>query len=143
MPVIDHTDQLFATTIQKTWEWIYELMHELGTTDARQAQAALRSTLHALRDRLTIEENAQLAAQLPTLIRGIYFEGWKPQAKTSRIRHLDEFEAHIHRDAHRKFDVSLDRVIRAVFKVLARHISDGEISDVVRILPQELRAMWP
>jgi uncharacterized protein (DUF2267 family) len=30
--------------------------------------------LHALRDRLTVEEASDLAAQLPMLIRGLYYE---------------------------------------------------------------------
>jgi len=30
----------------------------------------MRATLHALRDRLTVEEVAQLGAQLPMLVRG-------------------------------------------------------------------------
>lgn len=136
MPAFAAADQLFATTIQKSSEWVHELMRELEIDDPRQAYAALRATLHALRDRLTIQENAQLAAQLPTLIRGMYFEGWKPQARTSRIRRLDEFEAQIHWEAHRQFQVTLDHVIRAVFKLLARHVSAGEIADVVRSCPK-------
>jgi uncharacterized protein (DUF2267 family) len=38
----------------------------------------LRATLHALRDRLIIDEVAQLSAQLPMLIRGLYYKGWDP-----------------------------------------------------------------
>lgn len=136
-------DNLFTSTVQKSAEWIHELMRDLDTDDPHQAYAALRATLHALRDRLTIEENAQLAAQLPLLIRGLYYAGWIPHAHISRIRHLDEFEAQIHWDSHRPFDVPLDHVVRAVFTLLARHISAGEIADIVRILPKELRVLWP
>nr|AQQ74899.1 hypothetical protein [uncultured bacterium] len=143
MPALASAEQLFASTVQKSSEWVHELMRELEIDDPREAYAALRATLHALRDRLTLQENVQLAAQLPTLIRGMYFEGWKPQATPKRIRRLDEFEAQVHWEAHRQFKVTLDRVIRAVFKVLSRRISSGEINDVVRILPEELRAMWP
>jgi uncharacterized protein (DUF2267 family) len=43
-----------------------------------QSYSALRAVLHALRDRLTVAETAHLSAQLPMLIRGIYFKGWDP-----------------------------------------------------------------
>jgi hypothetical protein len=57
---------VFDTTLQKTNHWLKELMRLLDWHDRQKAYLALRSTLHALRDRLTVEETAQLAAQLPT-----------------------------------------------------------------------------
>jgi len=42
--------------------------------DERRAYNALRAVLHALRDRLTTEEIAQFGAQLPTFVRGVYYE---------------------------------------------------------------------
>lgn len=45
-------------------------MEELDWQDRHAAYLALRATLHALRDRLTVEEVAELGAQLPMLIRG-------------------------------------------------------------------------
>ena len=61
---------VFDTTVQKTHIWLNEIMQELGWEDRYKAYLGLRTTLHALRDRLPIEETAQLAAQLPMLIRG-------------------------------------------------------------------------
>jgi len=54
------------------------LRRSSGTQDKRYAYRALRAVMHAIRDRLTVDETAQLAAQLPELIRGIYYEGWDP-----------------------------------------------------------------
>ena len=68
--------EVFDRTIHKTNIWLKDLMEILGCTDRQEAYTSLRATLHALRDRLTIEETAQVAAQLPMLIRGFYFEGW-------------------------------------------------------------------
>jgi uncharacterized protein (DUF2267 family) len=69
---------VFDTTLQKTNQWLHDTMRLLDCSDRRKAYLALRVTLHALRDRLTVEEVAQFAAQLPMLVRGFYYEGWDP-----------------------------------------------------------------
>lgn len=73
--------RVFDRTLQKTNLWLGDVMAELDTEDRHQAYSALRATLHALRDRLTVDEAAQLAAQLPLLVRGIYYENWRPAAR--------------------------------------------------------------
>jgi uncharacterized protein (DUF2267 family) len=70
-------------------------MTVLGWEDKQKAYGALRAVLQALRDRLTVDEVAQLGAQLPVLISGIYYEGWDPASKPARIRHKSEFFPHI------------------------------------------------
>jgi uncharacterized protein (DUF2267 family) len=67
----------FDTTVQKTNIWLKDLMEVTGG-DRGKAYQALRALLHALRDRLTVEEAVEFGAQLPMLIRGIYYEGWNP-----------------------------------------------------------------
>jgi uncharacterized protein (DUF2267 family) len=102
----------------------------------------LRITLHALRDRLTVEETAQLAAQLPMLMRGLYYEGWDPTGKPQKVRHTEAFLAPIRQHFRDDPDVDPEKVARAVFKVLTRHVSAGEIADIKHLLPTELRALW-
>lgn len=69
---------VFDASLQKTQLWFNDLMSELGWQEQPQnAALALRTALHALRDRLTIEEAVHLGTQLPILIRGVYYEGWK------------------------------------------------------------------
>ena len=135
--------EVFDTTLQKTNRWLKELMQILGTEDRHRAYLALFATLHTLRDRLTVEEVAQLGAQLPMLIRGMYYEGWDPTRKPVRIRHRDEFLEVIGRYFEPDDDVDPEAVARAVFTVLQMHVTEGEIEDVRHILPSEIRELWP
>ena len=132
----------FDTTVQKAHDWLNELGDELGTENKRLLYRALRSTLHALRDRLTVDEVAQLGAQLPMLLRGLYYEGWDPTGKPIRVRHKDEFLVPI-ADALANDDVDAEDAARAVFQVLANRITFGEMKDIKHILPASVRALWP
>ena len=137
-----NVNTLFSKTLEKTHIWLTDLMRELGWEDEHKAYTALRSVLHALRDRLSVAEAAHLAAQLPMLVRGCYYEGWNPSGKPVKERHQDEFLAHVKSAFRNSEGVDAEKVARAVFNVLARHISDGEIDDVKNILPEELRRLW-
>jgi uncharacterized protein (DUF2267 family) len=134
---------VFDTTLQKTNGWLRELTELLGGSDKHRAYLALRATLHALRDRLTVEEVAQLGAQLPMLIRGFYYEGWDPSGKPLKARHIDEFLNRIEEEFRADDGIALDRVARAVFRVLSMHLTEGEIEDVKATLPTEIRQLWP
>jgi uncharacterized protein (DUF2267 family) len=52
----------FDNTLQKTQIWLNDIMEALGWQDRHRAYLALRGTLQALRDRLTVEEAAHLGA---------------------------------------------------------------------------------
>jgi uncharacterized protein (DUF2267 family) len=134
---------VFETTLQKTNNWLNELMEIMGTEDKHRAYLALRVTLHALRDRLTIEEVAQFAAQLPMLIRGFYYEGWDPTAKPRKERQREQFLAHIEKHFMSDGISDPEQIARDVFALLESRISQGEIEDVQHILPSKIRDLWP
>lgn len=48
---------VFDTTLHKTNIWLNDLMQALGWPDRDKAYSALKATLHALRDRLTVERS--------------------------------------------------------------------------------------
>jgi len=133
---------VFDTTVQETNEWLRAIDDELGWGDRHLAYLALRATLHALRDHLTADEGAQLAAQLPMLIRGIYYEGWDPSRVPVRERHREQFLARVAAAFERQRPVDPEQMARAVLRVLAARISAGEAEDVRRMLPGELQELW-
>jgi uncharacterized protein (DUF2267 family) len=136
--------EIFDTSLQKTQVWLNDVMSELDWSDRPQkAYTALRAVLHALRDRLTVEEAVQLGAQLPMLIRGLYYEGWTLKGKPHKERHTEDFFDHIKKAFKDDAAVDPGTVVRAVFRVLVRHTSPGEIEDVKHILPKPLQELWP
>jgi uncharacterized protein (DUF2267 family) len=108
-----------------------------------KAYLALRTVLHALRDRLTVEEAIQLGAQLPMLIRGFYYEGWTLTGKPIKERHEEEFLDHVQKAFKNEGMINARSATRAVFKLLDRQISKGEIEDIKHILPKPLQKLWP
>jgi len=131
------------STIHTTNTWLKELMEELGWEDRQRAYHALAAVLHALRDRLTVAETADLGAQLPMLIRGMYYEGWTPNGKPVKERKKEDFLAHITAALRGHPEIFPEGVAWAVFKVLERHVSAGEIGDVKSVLPAQIRSLWP
>ncbi len=134
---------LFDMTLEKTNLWIREVMRELGWKDRHRAYLALRGVLHALRDRLQADEAVHLGAQLPMLVRGFYYEGWRPSETPKKERHREQFLEHVREAFPRDEEIDSERVARAVFAVLARRVTEGEIGDVKGMMPEEVRELWP
>jgi uncharacterized protein (DUF2267 family) len=133
----------FDTTLQTTNAWLHELMEELCWEDRQRAYHALRAVLHELRDRLTVGEVAALGAQLPLLLRGVYYDGWHPADKPHKKHRKGEFLAHLAEAEGLGSPVDPEEVARAAFRVVARHVTAGEIEDVKHLLPEEIRTLWP
>lgn len=130
------------SSLQKTHKWLNELAWDGPFASPEQAWSALRAVLHSLRDRLIPEEAIQLAAQMPMIIRGMYYEGWRPLLAPNLERDLNSFLNSI-RENLRGANVDAHHAATAVFRLLERKITAGEISDVKAALPKEIRALWP
>jgi len=131
------------SSIHTTNAWLKELADELGWDDRQQAYRALAAVLHALRDRLTVTEAADLGAQLPMLIRGLYYEGWVPTGKPIKERKREDFLAHIAAAFPGSPNTYPEQIAWAVFKLLERRVSSGEIRDILHVLPAPIRSLWP
>ncbi|NBC33151.1 MAG: DUF2267 domain-containing protein [Alphaproteobacteria bacterium] len=134
---------VFARTVQQSQTWLKELIDGTVITDETKAFAALRAVLHHLRDRLIVQEAAQLGAQLPTLIRGVYYEGWRPNETPNKDRTADAFIAAVREELSGHPEIDPEIAVRAVFALLNREISQGEIEDVRQMLPEKVRELWP
>jgi uncharacterized protein (DUF2267 family) len=134
-----HVDAI-ERTVQKTSEWLHELADQLGT-DESTAWRVLRAYLQVLRDRLTVDEAAQLAAQLPNLLRGVFYEGFDPGHQPEKIRDRDVFLARLAERAQLPDAEAAAAAATTVTQVLRRHISAGEIDDVMAQLPEEIREL--
>lgn len=139
--------EAFDKTINQTHLWINDVAKELNLDDKHKAFMGLRTTLHVLRDRLTIGEAANLGAQLPILLAGFYYEGWKPERNPSKSRSqeafLNELRDHMSHYRNNDPDIDVEQLVRAVFKTIAKRVSTGEVEDVTSILSSELKQLWP
>lgn len=126
-------------TVQKTNAWVAELSRELGTEGRPEAWRMLRGYLQVLRDRLTIDEGAQLAAQLPQLLRGAFYEGFDPGHQPEKVRDRDTFLAELAERAQLEDLDEAARLASAATRVLRRHVAPGELDDVLAQLPEEIR----
>ncbi|MBT8112360.1 MAG: DUF2267 domain-containing protein [Gammaproteobacteria bacterium] len=134
--------KIFDTTLQKTFVWLHAIMDETGVENSQQAYSALRAVLHAIRDRLMVDEAMHLGAQLPMLIRGFYYEGWTRSGKPLKYRHKEDFVAEVSKNLPGLSDDDMELTIQAVFKVLTHQITGGEIDQVKQQLPAGVRELW-
>ena len=133
----------FDKTVQESNLWLKDIMERLDTEDRHRAYSSLRAVLHALRDRIGPESAAHLGAQLPMLLRGLYYEGWDPTNKPTKERHEDAFLAHIARELPRAEEGEAEQGAMAVLDVLSKHVDRGAAVKIAGMFPEELRRFWP
>lgn len=139
--------EVFDKTVQSSQEWVNQTAKELGLDNKHRAFQGLRATLQVLRDRLTIGEAANLGAELPTLLTGFYYEGWKPEQTPIKTRSKAEFlqalQARLENYGLKEVDLDADQLAQAVFRVMVNRIPAGEMEDVVGILSAEIKELFP
>lgn len=132
---------IIERSAEKAHIWLKEIAQELGGEDRLYAYRALRAVLHSLRDRLTVDVAAKLAAQLPTLIRGIYYEDWDPSRTPLPIHDVSGFLDHVAREGHMSGETEASVAVTAVSRVLRAHVTSGEIDEVLAVLPDKFRVL--
>lgn len=128
---------VFDKTAQTAHLWLNEIGEEIGLDD-QQSWRVTAAVLRAIRDRLPVELAAHLGSQLPLLVRGAYYDQFRPSA----MPRLDEFLLLIAEELKFGRPIDTKDAARAVFNVLSRHLTAGQIGKVQEALPEEVRAIW-
>ena len=143
----DVTQQDLPTGLRRTVHtsstWLKRIAAEMGHGNKQKAYHALRGVLFATRDRLPVDEALDLSAQLPTLIRGVFFEGYRAAGKPETYRDRDTFLQRVNEELAESGGGNPAEATRAVFAFLNKKISAGEIEDVRHLLPSSIRDLWP
>jgi uncharacterized protein (DUF2267 family) len=133
--------ETIESTTQKTHEWIARIAESMHM-EKRDAYKSLRAVLHTLRDRLPLDLAVHFGAQLPMLVRGLYYEGWEPSKvpiKMSRQEFLDSVQGKIVAD--RVIDPA--ETVQNVLAVVASHTGDGELEKVMHSFPRDMQSLFP
>jgi len=128
--------------VPETEDWIDDLMQRLGWHDRERVYLALLAALHGLRDDLAWRDAVYIGAQLPPLLRGLYYDGWHPDRHAgakSRSALLDRIHDGVHRDP----GIDPEEVARTVFSLLAARMAPAEVEDAKAATPRALHNLWP
>ena len=134
--------QDLRAALSETEAWIDDIMRRLGWHDRERVYLVLLATLHALRDSLPRDEAVYIGAQLPPLLRGLYYEGWHPGARLA-AKTRSAFLERIHDGVHRDPGIDVEEAARIVFAALAARLPAGELEDAKAATPQPLHSLWP
>jgi uncharacterized protein (DUF2267 family) len=92
-----------------------------------------------LRDRLTVEAAAHFAAQLPDLIRGVFYAGWDPSAVPVKYN-VEDYTVRFAREANiSRQDVG--KAAAAITAALLHFLPPAQMDKVLDQLPSEIRVV--
>ncbi|HEU5160849.1 MAG TPA: DUF2267 domain-containing protein [Streptosporangiaceae bacterium] len=126
-------------SIDKTNVWLADIAEGFGTEDRRVAYRALRAWCHAVRDRVGVTTAAHFAAQLPELLRGVFYDGWSPGRVPMKYDRA-EFVARFAGDARMRL-ADVNTAASVVTAVVRRHTSAGTVDEVFAQLPRPIREL--
>jgi uncharacterized protein (DUF2267 family) len=113
---------------------------EAGIDTLEESREATAAVLRALRDRLTPDEAAQAAAQLPAELKRLWASG-RRSARPIKLRRR-EFLERVRVDAGLTSFSQAEMLTDAVFAGLKEQLSEGEADDILAQLPRDLKTQW-
>lgn len=132
---------IFDKTLAETNNWLHDIGAELGDPEPQRAYHALRGTLFALRDRMPPATAMQLAAQLPTLVRGVFYDGYQLADKPVKMNR-EEFIDRVRLDMAQAGRSDAENAIHAVLHVLCQRMDKGQLEKVRQVMPEDVRELW-
>lgn len=133
---------VFDNTIEKANSILKTIEGQLGWENRRnQTYLALRTCLHALRDRLPMDEALHLAAELPLILKGVYFDGWKP-SETPVKMNREEFVQYVAERFRFGVEGGTEEMIRVVLGTLFDKIDPAEADKIINLLPKDLASLF-
>jgi uncharacterized protein (DUF2267 family) len=132
---------VFDKTLQTTHIWLNEITEAIGP-DKQVAWHVLGAVLRTLRDRVPLQVAVHLGAELPLLVRGLYYDQWRASDQPERYRTRDEFLGRVAEQLRATRPIDPADATRAVFGVLNRHVPEGQLRKVREALPEDVRALW-
>ena len=136
-----HGLEVFDGTLETTHVWLNEICDELGP-DKHVAWKVLSVVLQKLRERLPLPLAAHLGAQLPLMIRGVYYDQFEPGRLPAERTTREGFIHEVHEALSDTRPVNPEHAIRCVFGVLGRHVSKGQVRKICDALPHGMRQLW-
>lgn len=135
---------ILENNIHQTMDWIYAIEEECHWDDENQRKAfiALRAVLHKLRDLFSPEDAAQLGAQLPLVIRGIFFEDWKPNPSPDSQTQKKDFLKGVADALYPYRDINVEETTRAVFQVIGEKLPTGAFHKIIKNIPKDIREFY-
>ncbi|MFP4623529.1 MAG: DUF2267 domain-containing protein [Gemmatimonadota bacterium] len=133
-------------TLEETHEWLKALRSKGPFETEQQAYSHMRAVLHAVRDRLTVEEAAHFASELPMLVRGFYYEGWRPALAPNKDRKtVEDFLDAVRESLGDRFTPAADlgAAATAVLELLTERMAEGQVRHARQQMPQDMQAIWP
>jgi uncharacterized protein (DUF2267 family) len=134
--------EVFDRTLQITNTWLDEIMTNMPR-DRKLAWHVLGAVLRAVRDRVPLNLAAHLGAQLPLLVRGLYYDQWHPSEQTLKQRSAEQFLDHVSQRLKDIRPVNVVDATQVTFQVLNHHLDPHQVEKVRQALPENIRDLWP
>jgi len=114
--------------------------------DERRAEAVIFTVFQELRDRLTPNEAAKVAAQLPASLKMLWMSFDRPDRQVRRV-HERQFLSEVARMAAIDNEIETERAVVAVFGALQDALGSvtgttGAAGHVMGQLPSDLKRLW-
>ena len=135
---------ILENNIHQAMDWIYAIEEACHWNEENQkkAFAVLRAVLHELRNLLPLEQAAHLSAQLPLIIRGIFFENWHPHFVVIQEIKKEDFLTSITEALYPYQNIDAEGTVRSVLHVLGEKLPAGTLEDILKNMPKEIQELY-